>query len=47
VLEMVRMHAVILVQSELFEDIQIRKHKMFDAVFAGPDAMAKIEEQYL
>jgi segregation and condensation protein A len=47
VLEMVRMHAIILVQSELFEDIHIRKHKMFDAVFAGPDAMAKIEEQYL
>jgi chromatin segregation and condensation protein Rec8/ScpA/Scc1 (kleisin family) len=47
VLEMVRMQAVILVQSELFEDIRIRKHQMFDAVFAGPDAMSKIEEQYL
>ena len=47
VLEMVRMQAVMLVQSELFADIRLRKHKMFDAVFAGPDAMAKIEEQYL
>jgi segregation and condensation protein A len=47
VLEMVRMQAVILVQSELFSDIALRKHKMFDAVFAGPDAMSKIEEQYL
>src|SRR5579872_2468940 len=47
VLEMVRMQAVILVQSELFADIGLRKHKMFDAVFSGPDAMAKIEEQYL
>ncbi|MGH9575032.1 MAG: segregation and condensation protein A [Candidatus Acidiferrales bacterium] len=47
VLEMVRMQAVLLVQSELFSDIGLRKHKMFDAVFAGPDAMAKIEEQYL
>ena len=47
VLEMVRMQAVLLVQSDLFEDIRLRKHKMFDAVFAGPDAMAKIEEQYL
>jgi segregation and condensation protein A len=47
VLEMVRMQAVILVQSDLFEDIRIRKHQMFDAVFAGPDAMSKIEEQYL
>jgi segregation and condensation protein A len=47
VLEMVRMQAVELVQSELFEDIRLRKHRMFEAVFAGPDAMAKIEEQYL
>src|SRR6202167_3223610 len=47
VLEMVRMQAVELVQSKLFDDIGLRKHKMFEAVFAGPDAMAKIEEQYL
>jgi segregation and condensation protein A len=47
VLEMVRLQAVILVQSELFADIRLRKHKMFDAVFAGPEAMSKIEEQYL
>jgi segregation and condensation protein A len=47
VLEMVRMQAVILVQRELFADIGLRKHKMFDAVFAGPDAISKIEEQYL
>jgi segregation and condensation protein A len=47
VLEMVRMQAVELIQSQLFEDIRLRKHKMFEAVFAGPDAMAKIEEQYL
>ena len=47
VLEMVRMQAVLLVQDRLFEDIRVRKHKMFDAVFSGPDAMAKIEEQYL
>lgn len=47
VLEMVRMQAVLLIQSELFSDIRLRKHKMFDAVFAGPDAMSQIEEQYL
>jgi segregation and condensation protein A len=47
VLEMVRMQAILLVQSELFADIRLRKHKMFDAVFAGPDAMTKIEERYL
>jgi ribosomal protein L1 len=44
---MVRMQAVLLVQSDLFADIQLRKQKMFDAVFAGPDAMSQIEEQYL
>jgi chromatin segregation and condensation protein Rec8/ScpA/Scc1 (kleisin family) len=47
VLEMVRMQAVILVQSQLFADIRLRKHQMFDALFAGPDTMSKIEEQYL
>ena len=47
VLEMVRMQAILLVQSELFADIRLRKHRMFDAVFAGPDAMTQIEEQYL
>ncbi len=47
VLEMVRMQAVLLVQADLFADIRLRKHKMFDAVFAGPDAMSQIEEQYL
>ena len=47
VLEMVRLQAVLLVQSDLFADIRLRKHKMFDAVFAGPDAMSQIEEQYL
>jgi segregation and condensation protein A len=47
VLEMVRMQAVLLVQSELFADIRLRKHRMFDAVFAGPEAMSQIEEQYL
>jgi segregation and condensation protein A len=47
VLEMVRMQAILLVQSELFSDIHLCKHRMFDAVFAGPEAMSQIEEQYL
>ena len=47
VLEMVRMQAAILVQAELFAEIRLRKHRMFDAVFSGPEAMSKIEEQYL
>jgi len=46
VLEMVRMQAILLVQSDLFSDIRLRKHRMFDAVFAGPDPMSQIEEQY-
>ena len=47
VLEMVRLQAVVLVQSELFSDIGLVKHKMFDVVFSGEEAIAKIEEQYL
>jgi segregation and condensation protein A len=47
VLEMVRLQAVVLVQSELFSDIGLAKHKMFDVVFSGEEAIAKIEEQYL
>ena len=35
VLELVRLGAVLLVQGELFSSIRIRKHKMFDAVFAN------------
>jgi segregation and condensation protein A len=46
VLEMVRLQAVILVQQEAFGDILLRKHKLFDLVFSGGDAMAKIDEQY-
>ncbi len=50
VLELVRLQAVLLVQEQLFGEILLRKHKMFDAVFAGDDAVAKplkqIEEQY-
>jgi len=46
VLEMVRMQAVLLVQSELFSDIRLRKHKMFDVIFTGPSALSQIEEQY-
>ncbi len=47
VLEMVRLQAVVLVQSELFADIRLRKHRMFDLVFSGGEAISKIEEQYL
>jgi len=37
----------VLVQTELFSDIGLVKHKMFDVVFSGDETIAKIEEQYL
>jgi len=38
VLEMVRLQAIALTQKELFGAIVLRKHKMFDSVFAGEGA---------
>ena len=35
VLELVRLQAVVLTQSEMFGAILLRKHKMFDVVFSG------------
>jgi hypothetical protein len=35
VLELVRLQAIVLAQTEIFGPIFIRKHKMFDVVFAG------------
>src|SRR5207245_11204232 len=35
VLELVRLQAIVLVQQELFGAIHLRKHQMFDVVFAG------------
>jgi segregation and condensation protein A len=50
VLEMVRLHAVVLMQEEHFQRIWLRKHKMFDTVFADDGSlkpMTEIDEQYL
>ncbi len=47
VLELVRLQAVVLTQSELFGEIVLRKHKMFDTVFAGGEITTAIDEQYL
>ncbi len=47
VLELVRLQAVVLVQQEMFSDILVRKHKMFDTVFSGGETMTGIDEQYL
>jgi len=54
VLEMVRLQAIVLTQKELFGAIILRKHKMFDSVFAGDGAegasadrpLKEINEQY-
>ena len=44
-LELVRLEAVVAVQTELFSPILLRKHKMFDVVFAGA-AASEVNEQY-
>ncbi|MCL6565162.1 MAG: segregation/condensation protein A [Acidobacteriia bacterium] len=46
VLEMVRLQAVLVVQEALFGRILLRKHKMFDTVFAAEDAWAQVDQQY-
>ena len=54
VLELVRLQAIVLVQQELFDKIWLRKHKMFDVVFAGGESISEsiaeqlrgIDEQY-
>jgi segregation and condensation protein A len=50
VLEMVRLQAVVLVQSQSFGEIRVRKHKMFDTICAADGSiapMSEIDEQYL
>lgn len=42
-LELIRLEAVVAVQSELFATIVLRKHRLFDTVFGGKTA-AKIDE---
>ena len=44
-LEMVRLEAVVAVQTEPFAPIHLRKHKLFDVVFAAGTA-AQIDRQY-
>ena len=54
VLELVRLQAILLVQQEQFGEIRLRKHKMFDVVFAGgeslqetlPEPLREIDGQY-
>ena len=52
VLELVRLQAIVLAQTEIFGAISVRKHKMFDVVFAGgaseapADGSRSVDEQY-
>jgi chromatin segregation and condensation protein Rec8/ScpA/Scc1 (kleisin family) len=47
VLELVRLHAIILVQPELFSEIRLRKHKLFDVVFSGGESLGESPEEPL
>jgi segregation and condensation protein A len=46
-LEMVRLQAIVILQSAAFGEIVIRKHKMFSTVFADGQITLAIDEQYL
>ena len=43
VLELVRLQAIVLAQTEIFGAIYVRKHKMFDVVFAGGELSASVK----
>jgi segregation and condensation protein A len=45
-LELVKMQAVVLMQKDLFGEIAIKKHKLFESVFAGEEPAIAIEEDY-
>lgn len=46
VLEMVKMQAVVVAQKDLFGEIALQRHKMFDTVFASGDPTSAIEKDY-
>jgi segregation and condensation protein A len=46
VLEMVKMQAIVICQKDLFGDIALKRHKMFDAVFASGQPAIVIEKDY-
>ena len=46
VLELVKLQAIGLTQTDTFGEIGLKKLKGFDAAFAGPDAMPAIAEEY-
>jgi segregation and condensation protein A len=46
VLELVRMRAIVLRQKDLFGEIMIRKHKMFDTVFNDEESFYSVSQEY-
>ena len=46
VLEMVKQQAVMVAQADLFGEIVLRRHRMFDAVFAADEPAIAIEREY-
>jgi len=46
VLELVRMQAVLLRQGEIFGSIVLRKHQMFDSVFAEDGPWVTADSEY-
>jgi len=46
VLELVKQQAVLVAQTDLFGEIVLRRHRMFDAVFAADEPAIAIEREY-
>ncbi len=46
VLEMVKLQAVVVAQTDLFGEIVLRRHRSFDAVFAADEPVNAIEREY-
>jgi len=46
VLEMVKLQAVVVAQSDLFGEIVLRRHQLFDTVFSGDEPVLAIEREY-
>jgi len=46
VLEVVKQQAVVVAQTDLFGEIVLRRHRMFDAVFAADQPAVAIEREY-
>jgi segregation and condensation protein A len=46
VLELVKQQAIVVAQTDLFGEIVLRRHRMFDAVFATDEPAISIEREY-